>query len=331
MDGNGNSVRIEPEVRSPSSSNASDELVPTVRRFNRFYTGILGLLDEGLLDTPYSLTEARVIYELAQQETMEVVALRQAIGLDAGYLSRMLSRLTEQGLVERQRSESDARRQVVSLTTQGRKTFETLDARSVEQIIRFLAPLDAQQQRQLSSAMSAIASLLGDDDRQAPSLLVLRAPRPGDLGWVVQRHGAIYAQEYGWDVEFEALVAQVVSEYAAQAREHPGRVSAWIAEVDREPVGCIFCMQKDAETAQLRLLLVEPSARGLGVGGRLIEECLRFAREANYERIMLWTNDVLTSARRLYERAGFTLDREDPHHSFGHDLVGQYWSRDLGD
>lgn len=337
MDGNGNSVRTDnrvrtaPESHSPTPTGTSDELVSAVRRFNRFYTGILGLLDEGLLDTPYSLTEARVIYELAQSEATEVVALRQATGLDGGYLSRVLSRLTDQGLVARQRSGSDARRQVVSLTGQGREAFETLDARSGEQIAELLNRLDAQQRRKLASAMSTVSSLLGEGSRQAPSLLVLRAPQPGDLGWVVQRHGALYAKEHAWNADFEGLVAEVVADYVTQTHEHPGRVAAWIAEVDHEPVGCIFCMQKDAETAQLRLLLVEPGARGLGVGGRLIQECLRFAQEANYEQIVLWTNDVLTSARRLYERAGFTLDREDPHHSFGHDLVGQFWSRPLED
>ena len=298
--------------------------VAAVRAFNRFYTGRLGILGEGFLRTPHSLTEARVLYELGRRDVVEVAELRRELEIDAGYLSRLLSRLEEQALVTRERSEEDGRRQRVRLTEHGADAFAELDRRSAAEIGDLLEGLGEERQRRLVAAMQAIAGLL-DDDPRADATVVLRAPHPGDYGWIVHRHGAQYAEEYGWDATFEALVARIVADYA----EHhdPKREAAWIAEVDGEPVGCVLCVRKDDATAQLRLLLVDPRARGRGIGGRLIDECLRFARRTGYERIVLWTNDVLHDARRLYERAGFELVESGEHHAFGHDLVEQTWSR----
>jgi DNA-binding MarR family transcriptional regulator/N-acetylglutamate synthase-like GNAT family acetyltransferase len=300
--------------------------VAAVRAFNRFYTGRLGILGEGFLRTPHSLTEARVLYELGRRDVVEVAELRRELEIDAGYLSRLLSRLEEQALVTRERSEEDGRRQRVRLTEHGAATFAELDRRSAAEIGELLDGLGEDRQRRLVAAMRAIAGLL-DDDPRADAAVVLRAPHPGDYGWIVHRHGSQYADEYGWDETFEALVARIVADYA----EHhdPKREAAWIAEVDGKPVGCVLCVRKDDATAQLRLLLVDPRARGRGIGGRLIDECLRFARRAGYEQIVLWTNDVLHDARRLYERAGFELVDSGEHHAFGHDLVEQTWSRRL--
>ena len=238
-------------------------------------------------------------------------------------------RFTASGLTAREKSAADGRRQVVGLTDEGRRAFDELDRLQAGAIDALLAPLDDVQRTQLAAAMGQIRRMLSSEAGRAG--LVLRPPQPGDLGWVVERHGARYAAEYGWDATFEALVARIVAEFAE--RRDTRREAAWIAELDGERVGCVFCMASnnpDAEhTAQLRLLLVEPSARGAGVGSRLVDECLRFARRSDYRRITLWTNDVLVTARRIYERAGFSCDRREPHHSFGCDLVGEYWSRDL--
>jgi DNA-binding MarR family transcriptional regulator/GNAT superfamily N-acetyltransferase len=299
------------------------DAVDTVRNFNRFYTGVIGLLGEGLLDTPYSLTEARVLFELSQRDATEVPELRRTLGIDAGYLSRILARFAADGVVSRERSTADARRQVVRLTKSGRATFGRLNTRSVAEVERLLARLDESERSRLIAAMGTIRQLL----EPAPRTFTLRPLAPGDLGWVIHRHGVRYAQEYDWDATFETLVARILTDYAE--RPDPARERGWIAEVDGEPVGCVFCMRHDDGTAQLRLLLVEPGARGLGIGAALVEACLEFARDAGYQRITLWTNDVLTAARRIYEKAGFTLDDEAPHHSFGHDLVGQTWSSPL--
>jgi len=306
---------------------SSDEgLVAAVRSFSRSYTSWIGALDEGLLDTPYSLTESRVLFELAQREATDVTALRRTIGVDGGYLSRILARFAADALIARSRSEADGRRQVVRLTDQGRAAAEMLDRRSRQQLEGLLAAFDDQQQRQLTTAMATVEQILAGG---RPDAVTLRPMGSGDYGWVVQRHGLLYAGEYRWNESFEALVARVVADYVDQRHHDPKRVAAWVAEVDGKPVGSIFCMRKDERTAQLRLLLVEPTARGLGVGRRLVDECIRFARDTGYETLVLWTNDVLVEARRIYERAGFTLVDEEPHHSFGHDLVGQNWTLPL--
>jgi DNA-binding MarR family transcriptional regulator/predicted N-acetyltransferase YhbS len=301
-------------------------VVDDVRGFNRFYTRVLGLLRPDLAGSAFGLTEARVLFELAHGDEVAVSDLRRELDLDAGYLSRILSGFTAAGLVARSQSASDGRRQVVRLTTDGQRAFAELDQLQAGAIDALLAPLDEAQRSELVAAMGQIRRVLDGQPRRAG--LVLRAPEPGDLGWVVERHGARYAAEYGWDTTFEALVARIVADFAE--RHDIKREAAWIAELDGERVGCVFCTGADAAgAAQLRLLLVEPSARGSGVGTRLVDECLRFAKRSGYTRITLWTNDVLVAARRIYERAGFVCDRREPHHSFGHDLVGEYWSRDL--
>lgn len=308
--------------------------VAQVRAFTRFFTAVMGVLDEGLLQSPYSMTEARVIFELAQADRSDVLDVRTRLGLDPGYLSRILARFEADGLVVREKSATDARRQVVRLTPAGRDVYATLDARSSDQVRMLLGTLSEDEQRRLVEAMAVIRSLLGSHrPSRSPTLRPLRA---GDLGWVVQRHGVLYAQEYGWDDTFEALVARIVADFV-DGRD-PDRENAWIAEIEGEPVGCVFCVRADDTgdtgdtgdaTAKLRLLLVEPSARGMGVGTALVGECVRFARAAGYARLTLWTNDVLAAARRIYERAGFELVEEEKHHSFGHDLVGQYWRLEL--
>jgi DNA-binding MarR family transcriptional regulator/GNAT superfamily N-acetyltransferase len=303
-----------------------NERVAAVRSFSRFYTAVLGVLDEGLLRSPYSLTEARVIFELAQADVTEVVTLRHRLGLDAGYLSRILARLEADGLVGRGRSGADGRRQTGWLTDAGRDVFTTLDARAADQVAGLLGALPDADQRRVVGAMGTIESTLGALAPDSP--VVLRSLLPGDLGWVVQRHGALYAAEYGWDETFEALVARIVADYVAERDTR--RENAWIAECDGRPAGCVFCVRGDDErTAQLRLLLVEPSARGLGIGRTLVGECIRFARGADYDAITLWTNDVLAAARHIYQQAGFVLVRQEEHHSFGHDLIGQYWRLEL--
>jgi DNA-binding MarR family transcriptional regulator/predicted N-acetyltransferase YhbS len=301
-------------------------VVDNVRGFNRFYTRVLGLLRPDLAGSPFGLTEARVLFELAHGDEVAVSDLRRELDLDAGYLSRILSGFTAAGLVAREQAASDGRRQVVRLTSDGQRAFAELDRLQAGAIDALLAPLDEAQRTELVAAMDQIRRVLDGHPRRTG--LVLRAPEPGDLGWVVERHGARYAAEYGWDAAFEALVARIVAEFAE--RHDTRREAAWIAELDGERVGCVFCTAADTpDTAQLRLLLVEPSARGSGVGTRLVDECLRFAKRSGYSRITLWTNDVLLAARRIYERAGFVCDRREPHHSFGHDLVGEYWSRAL--
>lgn len=297
--------------------------VSLVRSFNRFWTREIGLLGRGLLNTPYSLTEARVVFELAQRRESQVKDIRERLQLDSGYLSRIIQRFRADGLVESAQSPGDGRRRVLRLTERGREVFAMLNSRSSAEVEETLSRLPESQQARLVGAMRTIEQVMAPGSRR----LKLRRLRNGDLGWVIHRHGVLYSEEYGWDETFEALVARVCTEYAE--KRDPDRENAWIAEVGGEPAGCIFCTKRDEETAQLRLLLVEPWARGFGVGSRLVHECVRFARRAGYRRMMLWTNDVLVSARRIYEAAGFELREEERHHSFGKELVGQNWWLDL--
>jgi DNA-binding MarR family transcriptional regulator/predicted GNAT family acetyltransferase len=295
--------------------------VGEVRAFNRFYTNTIGVLREGLLRTPYSLTEARVIFELGQRDATELVELRRRLDIDPGYLSRIVSRFEADGLATRKRSSADARRQVIRLTSRGRRVYRTLDERSASEVEALLSPLHAEEERRLVGAMRAIQSILEDSPEREH--FALRSLEPGELGWVVQRHGVLYAREYGWDDSFEGFVAGIVGDYVHE--RDVKREQAWIAESDGEPVGCVFCVKKSAKVAQLRLLLVEPSARGMGIGTRLVDRCTEFARRTGYDRLMLWTNDVLDDARPIYERAGFELVEQERHHSFGVDLLGQSW------
>jgi DNA-binding MarR family transcriptional regulator/N-acetylglutamate synthase-like GNAT family acetyltransferase len=300
--------------------------VSEIRGFNRFYTRILGLLRPKLAGSAFGLTEARVLFELAHADQMEVAELRRVLDLDAGYLSRILSRFISDGLVEREPSAADARRQLVRLTDAGQLAFTETDTLQADAIDRLVEPLDEIQRNELVTAMARIRRMLDGGHRAGG--LVLRPTEPGDLGWVVERHGARYAAEHGWDATFEALVARVVADFGERVDSR--RQAAWIAELDGERVGCIFCTASDApDTAQLRLLLVEPQSRGAGVGTRLVDECLRFARRSGYRRIMLWTTDVQREARRIYQRQGFRLDAGEPQTRFGYELMGEYWSREL--
>lgn len=300
--------------------------VGTVRSFNRFYTGVIGVLGEGVVRTPYSLTEARVIFELAQRTEAEVRALRHALDLDAGYLSRLLARFEADGLVERERAPGDARRQIARLTPRGREVFAMLDERTVAEIRGLLDGLSAGDRSRLLAAMRSIEAVLGD--RPGGDGFVLRPLRPGDLGWMVERNGALYAQEHGWDRTYEALVASVVADYV---RDHdPKRENAWIAESGGERVGGVFCVRRTDDVAQLRLLHVEPEARGMGIGGALVGECVRFAAETGYSEIMLWTTVLQLTAHRIYARAGFVLEEEEPPvERFGDIVHGQVWRKRL--
>lgn len=303
---------------------ASDlaERIEAVRAFNRFWTAEIGVLDASHLGTAFSLTEARTLFELAQRDATEVAELRRRLALDAGYTSRILGSFREKKLVAVATSAADARRQTVRLTAAGKRAAQTLNAKAVEHVGAILAPLAAADQERLVAALEAVERLLDRAPSAAPPL-VLRPPRAGDLGWVLERHGAIYAEEHGWDDRFEALVARVVADYA-EAKH--ARAAAWIAEVGGERAGSVFCTKKDERTAQLRLLLVEPRFRGRGIGARLVDECVRFARAARYTTMTLWTNDALRDARRLYERAGFVLVEKKKHRMFGPELTGQTWS-----
>jgi DNA-binding MarR family transcriptional regulator/GNAT superfamily N-acetyltransferase len=301
------------------------DMVAEIRAFNRFYTEVIGVLQAGLLDTPYSLTEGRVLFELGTRDAAEVSALRDLLDLDPGYLSRILARFETDGLIYRERSAEDGRRQVVRLTDTGAQAYGMLDDRSAAEVRTMLAALTEEDRRRLVASMTTIRGLLDPDDKREP--YVIRPPRPGDLGWVVHRHGVIYSQEYGWGTGFEALVARILADYADG--HDPRREAGWIAEVDGAPAGCVFCVRKDEETAQLRLLLVEPSARGMGIGRRLVEECLVFARHAGYRKIMLWTRDNLTSARHIYQSAGFELAERHDGEESGKTVVDEIWTRDL--
>ncbi|MGA8383547.1 MAG: bifunctional helix-turn-helix transcriptional regulator/GNAT family N-acetyltransferase [Stellaceae bacterium] len=300
-----------------------DRRIADLRRFNRFYTQKIGVLEEGLLSSPFSLTEARVLYELACADQLTATRLGAQLALDPGYLSRILRSFERRGLIRRIRSPADRRVDLLSLTAPGRAAFAPLDARSHDQIGAMLDELSEDQQIRLVAAARALERLLGPDaGGQAPYYL-LRPHRPGDMGWVVQRHGALYAQEYGWDIRFEGLVAEIVGQFVKSF--DPRRECCWIAEQTGENVGSVFLVAEDEATAKLRLLLVEPKARGTGIGARLVRECVCFARQAGYARVRLWTNSVLVAARHLYELAGFRLIEAQPHCSFGHELVGETW------
>ena len=299
-----------------------EKRVDRVRRFNRFFTRRIGVLREGLLHTPYSLTEARLLLEIAQRDTSTASEISRGLGLDPGYLSRTLARLEKQGLIERFRSEDDGRRRLLSLTSSGEDAFSLLDARSREEVGEMLGGLSEGDQLRLLDAMQIIESVL-DENFKFSGPFFLRTHESGDMGWVVQRHGVLYAREYGWDERFEALVAQIVADFAGGY--DPAGERCWIAEMDGEAVGCVFVVRDSKTVAKLRLLLVEPKARGLGLGSRLVEECIRFSRRAGYDTLTLWTNSVLDAARRIYEEHGFRLVEEEAHQSFGKDLVGQNW------
>jgi DNA-binding MarR family transcriptional regulator/N-acetylglutamate synthase-like GNAT family acetyltransferase len=307
--------------------------VQEMRAFNRFYTNLIGALDYSRhLHTPYTLTEARVLYELVHAPRTDAADLRAALSVDAGQLSRMLARFEERGLVSRRPSTRDARRVEVGLTGDGREAARLLEERSqsaVESLLEGMA--EAERERLAESLRTARRILEGGADAEggrasdgAGDRVRIRAPRPGDMGWIIERNAAVYAEEFGWDETYEALVARIVAEFAGD--HDPAREAAWIAELDGRRAGCVMCVADGAEdTARLRLLLVDPAARGHGLGDRLVAECVTFARAAGYRELVLWTNDVLAAARRIYQRAGFELVGEARHRSFGHELTGQDW------
>jgi DNA-binding MarR family transcriptional regulator/GNAT superfamily N-acetyltransferase len=304
------------------------EHVDAVRSFNRFYTRQIGVLDESLLNSSFTLTQARVLFELAQRSQATAKELGDALDLDAGYLSRILRDFSKRRLIARERSNEDSRRVVISLTPLGRKVFKDLDRSSHRATARMLSTLRTSDRQRLLASLSEVRNTLASPERRSGEI-VLRGHRPGDIGWAIERHGRLYEEEFGWNVEFEALVATLFGNFAM--KHDPACERLWIAEIDGERVGCVFVVRnaEDPTAAQLRCLLVDPKARGKGVGQRLVQECVSFARAAGYEKMVLWTNDVLVAARKIYEAAGFRLVAENRHRSFGHDLVGQTWAREL--
>ena len=300
-----------------------------VRQFNRFFTQRIGVLDESLLDSGLTLTQARVLFEIGTSEACTAGGLISLLRLDAGYLSRILQEFSESGWVKRKPSPADGRRVLVSLTPKGRRKFTELDHQSRRRIGELIGPLSATRRTQLLHGMRAVQESLAAVPASQERSVAIRPYRAGDVGWAIERHGQLYSAEFGWNEEFEALVATLFARFATQ--HDPAAERFWVAEVDGDRVGCVFVARSDNDknAAQLRCLLVDPRGRGLGVGRRLVDECIQFSKSAGYRQIILWTNDVLVSARRIYAAAGFSLVEESPHHSFGHDLVGQYWSRAL--
>ncbi len=313
----------------------AEDRVTAVRRFNRFYTRQIGVLRRNFLGSPYSLAEARVLYEIARGKGATTASgIGRALDLDAGYLSRLLRTFEKRGLIRRTASPQDARQSHLALTSRGRQAYAPLERRSQHDIGAMLGRLSPEDQSRLIEAMNTIQTLLGSELRgelQAAPMpeqsYALRAPRPGDFGWIVRRHAELYAQDYGWIEPFEGLCAQIVADFANN--HDPGRERCWIAEVDGENVGSIFLVKDSANVARIRLLLVDPKARGLGLGARLVDECIRFARSADYKKITLWTHSVLTAARHIYQKAGFRLMRAERHESWGRPVVSEHWDLEL--
>ncbi|MEA4846553.1 MAG: helix-turn-helix domain-containing GNAT family N-acetyltransferase [Clostridiaceae bacterium] len=304
-----------------------DNRIDEVRKFNRFITRKIGALREGLLYSSYSLTEARVLFELANGSDLTAARLSRELGLDAGYLSRILSRFEEQGITERVRSERDGRQFLIRLTPEGMESFSVINQRSRDEVAEILNELSEEDQKKLLKAIHEIENILDKKSFKFSEAFFLRNHQPGDMGWVVHRHGVLYSREYGWDESFEALVAQIAADFINNFR--PERERGIIAEMNHEIVGSVFVVQSSETVAKLRLLLVEPKARGLGLGSRLVQECITFARHAGYQKLMLWTNSVLVEARHIYAKAGFKLVEQEEHHSFGKDLIGETWELNL--
>jgi DNA-binding MarR family transcriptional regulator/GNAT superfamily N-acetyltransferase len=301
--------------------------VQAIRSFNRFYTKQIGVLREGLLKSPFSLTEVRVLYEIAHREKATASELCKELDLDPGYLSRILSNFEKRGLIDKSPSEADGRQSLLSLTQRGQKTFAPIEARSNEEVATMLRRLSEGEQKRLVDAMHCINRLLAPAPHSPQLPYLLRPHQPGDMGWVVHRHGVLYSQEYGYDEHFEALIAEIVAGFIQHF--NPKREHCWIAEKDGEIVGSVFLVKKSKTVAKLRLLLVERTARGLGIGKRLVAECIRFARQVGYKKMTLWTQSDLPAARRIYEQAGFRLVQKKPHRSWGRDLVSETWDLKL--
>lgn len=306
--------------------NALHRDIQAVRHFSRFYTRRLGILQEHLLESDYSLTEVRVLYELAHREKPTAKAIADDLGLDAGYLSRILDRFAKKRFISRERSTEDARHVFLRLTSKGKSVFEPLDRQSNAQVAEMLRELSREQRRQLTAALSQVERTMGEQSEPRPGLQ-LRPHRPGDVGWVIHRHGALYAQEYGWDESFEALVAEIAAQFVKNF--DPRRERCWIAELDGEPVGSVFLVKYTDEVAKLRLLFVEPHARGFGIGRRLVQECIAFARASGYRKVILWTQSILGAARKIYQNSGFRIVKEERQRAFGADLVSETWELEL--
>ena len=306
------------------TSDLFEQRIAAVRRFSRFYTRELGLLRESLVATRFSLTEARVLYELAHRERVTASALAAELGLDHGYLSRILRRFGEERLLKKVRAPDDRRQSLITITAKGRKAFAPLNQGSHDQVADLLGALGDAEQARVVGAMATVESLLGD--KHDPPIL-LRPHHAGDMGWVTSANATLYAQEYGWDMSYEALVARITADFIDNFDAR--RERCWIAEIDGERIGSVFVVRKTDAIAKLRLLIIDPKARGRGLGKHLVEECLRFAKDAGYTSMTLWTQSILVAARGIYARAGFKLVAEEPHHSFGVDLVGETWERDI--
>jgi len=303
-----------------------DVQISAVRAFNRFYTRKLGVLDQQLLKSPFSLSEARVLYELAHRENAAAKEIGIELGLDPGYLSRIIQKFDEDGLITRKPLASDRRQYRLGLTAKGRQAFAKVERSSHDDVAAMLAALPHGGIQRLIAAMTAIERLLGASDSPPPPA-ILRDPRPGDMGWVVQSHGALYASEYGFDATFEALVAEIAAKFLASF--DASRERCWIADIDGAQVGSVFLVRHTDDIAKLRLLLVDPAGRGQGLGRRLVDECVSFARACGYRKITLWTQSILLAARRIYQDAGFVLVATEPHRSFGQSLIGETWEREL--
>jgi DNA-binding MarR family transcriptional regulator/GNAT superfamily N-acetyltransferase len=297
-----------------------------VRRFSRFYSSRIGMLRERLHESPYSLTQARLLYELANREHLTATDLCRELGLDPGYVSRLLKNFEKNGLLTRRSAPDDARRSHLKLTRKGHAAFGQLEQGSNREVSEMLAPLDETEQQHLVGALEKVEALLSPESGERQPYM-LRPHQIGDMGWIVERHAVLYANEYGWNQDFEALVAELVAKFIQNF--NPARERCWIAEMDGQRVGSVFLVEENQKTARLRMLFIEAAARGHGIGRRLVDECLRFARQTGYTSMTLWTNDILHAARHIYEQAGFQLTASDAHHSFGQDLVGQTWDLDL--
>jgi DNA-binding MarR family transcriptional regulator/GNAT superfamily N-acetyltransferase len=302
------------------------ERVAAVRRFNRFYTQRIGVLQEGWVKSPFSLAEARVLYELSRRKKPTASELAKDLGLDAGYLSRILRGFEASGLIVKESSDADGRHSLLSITERGRRRFEPIEKHTDDEVRGMLEKLSLSAQAKLVDALRTVETVLGGEP-QPKVPYILRPPRPGDFGWIVTRHAVLYAQEYGWTDPFEGLCAQIVAEFVNNYDAR--RERCWIAEVDGENAGCVMLVKDSDDVARLRLLLVEPSARGLGIGARLVDECVRFARAAGYRSITLWTHKVLTAARHVYQQAGFRLTSSEARRSWGQDVVSEHWDLTL--
>ena len=324
---------VPDQSRRKGGTDSADDRIATVRGFNRFYTRQIGVLRKTFLDSPYSLGEARVLYEIASRDAPTASEVGRALDLDAGYLSRVLRNFEKRGLIRRTASTSDARQSHLTLTPRGRKDFAPLERRSQHDIGAMLGRLSSDEQLRLIAAMNTIHALLGGvagtaaPDAPALHSYTLRPPRPGDFGWVVKRHAELYAQEYGWIEPFEGVCAQIVADFAN--KNDPQRERCWIAEMNGETIGCVFLAADSDTVARIRLLLVDPKARGLGLGARLVAECIGFARGAGYKKITLWTHSVLTAARHIYQKAGFTLSRSEERVSWSKPVVSEHWDLQL--